>query len=86
MSSLRYLNAILTVICVVLVLNLYAGWRDSAGHAGSAYAQGIPDEGAQRNAMIDQLKLLNQKVDQLNGLLTSGKARVTVVGDGEGGR
>ncbi len=61
MSHFRYLNAVLTVLCVLLGLNLYADWTERSVFDTPAYAQGIPDEGAQRLQMIDQLKLLNKK-------------------------
>jgi hypothetical protein len=79
MAGSRYLNGVLTVLCVLLTLNLYTAWTTGGDYVASAYAQGIPDEGAQRMQIIDQLKLMNTKMDQLNAMLTSGKARVTVV-------
>ena len=78
MSQLRYLNAVLTVLCGLLALNLYTGWASSDGFTTEAHAQGIPDEGAQRAQMIDQLKLLNGKIDSLNATIQSGKVKVTV--------
>lgn len=78
MSQLRYLNAVLTVLCVLLALNLYTGWASGDGFTTPAHAQGIPDEGAQRAQMIDQLKLLNGKIDSLNATIRSGKVKVTV--------
>lgn len=79
MSQLRYLNAVLTVLCVLLGLNLYTGWATTDTFSNHVQAQGIPDEGAQRAQIIDQLKLLNGKVDSLNATMKSGKVRVTVV-------
>ena len=42
-------------------------------------AQGIPDSGAQRYQIIDQLKLLNENTQRIEKLLTSGKVRVIVM-------
>lgn len=92
-ASLRYLNSILTVITVLLALNVYLGFTSSpAGHwlAGHATQEaiasdqnafsgaGIPNAGAQRKAMVDELKMMNAKVDRLSSDLTSGRVRVVV--------
>lgn len=78
--SLRYLNSVLTVLAVLLALNLWTTWSVTPDVGPAAYAQGIPDEGAQRKQMIDLLKSLNQSVDQMKELFTSGKAKVQVAG------
>ncbi|MBI1367444.1 MAG: hypothetical protein GC162_02195 [Planctomycetes bacterium] len=78
MKSLAYLNGVLTVLAVLLALQLWTSWTSSPDIASPAYAQGIPDEGAQRNQIIDQLKLLNQKTEEMKGLLLSGKISVKV--------
>jgi hypothetical protein len=85
MAGLRYLNTVLTVLCVLLTLNLYLHWSTGGDAVPAAHAQGIPDEGAQRAQMIDQMKLTNAKLDQLTALLTSGKVRVTVVNADDAG-
>ena len=81
MRSLRYLNGILTVLAVLLGLQLWTSWTTSPSvdMATPAYAQGIPDAGAQRAQIIDQLKLLNSNTAELKGLLLSGKAQVKVI-------
>lgn len=78
MRSLRYLNTMLTIIAVLLTMQVYALLVGPGGPevAPSAQAQGIPDAGAQRKEMIDQLKQLNAKTDQLLSLFKSGQARV----------
>ncbi len=76
MTSIRYLNAILTILTVVLGVQLWTTWTAGPAWSDTARAQGIPDGGAQRQQIVDQLKLVNKKVDQLQGLLTSGKVRV----------
>lgn len=83
MPGLRYLNVMLTVLAVVLTLNLWTAWMGGEGVASRAYAQGIPDAGAQRQQIVDQLKLLNQKAEQIKELLVSGKVRVTVTNAGQ---
>ena len=83
MKGLRYLNTMLTILAVLLTLQLWTTWNMApADMATEAHAQGIPDAGAQRKQMIDELKLVNKKVEELKGLLTSGKVRVTVLNAG----
>jgi len=84
MKGLKYLNSILTVLAVLLALQLWTTWNATpVEFASQASAQGIPDEGAQRKQIIDELKLVNKKVEELKGLLVSGKVRVTVIGTGD---
>ncbi len=80
MSSLRYLNIVLTALTILLALQLWTTWSVSSVDpiATPAFAQGIPDAGAQRLQMVDELKLVNRKVEELKDLLASGKVRVTV--------
>lgn len=75
---MRYTNMILTVLAILLGAQLYTTWTQTPPMEPVAQAVGIPDEGAQRAAIIDQLKLLNKKTDDLAKLLESGKLRVTV--------
>ena len=82
-NSLKYLNSVLTVIALLLTLNLWAMWQvtpggELAGFAGEADAQGISNSGAQRKAIIDQLRLLNNKIGIMEKVLLSGKVRVKV--------
>jgi len=67
---------LLVVILVLQVLILASQWT-SSGPVTPAYAQ-IPDAGAQRNQVIDELKSLNGKMDKLVDLLASGKLQVQV--------
>lgn len=83
MGSLRYLNIVLTVIALLLAAHLWTGWSATPVFESAAVAQsggGIPDAGAQRKEMIDQLKKINQQVDQMSELLKSGRARVRIEG------
>jgi len=79
MNALKYLNTMLTVLAGLLALQLWTTWNAGpVDLASPAHAQGIPDEGAQRKQIIDELKLVNKKVEELKGLMVSGKVRVTV--------
>ena len=78
MRTLRYANFIMTVLAILLGVQLWTTWMTTPPAASSAQAAGIPDGGAQRLMIVDQLKLLNQKTNKLNGLFTSGKARMTI--------
>lgn len=78
MRSLKYLNMILTALAVLLAMNLYITAFSGPSALPQAQAQGIPDAGAQRQQIVDQLKLVNQKAEQIKGLLESGKVKVTV--------
>ena len=87
MRSLKYLNAVLTLIAVVLTLHLWTMWIGGPGAgallvAGEARAAGrpvgIPNASAQRKEMVDLLKSQNVKIDQLVKLFKTGKARIKV--------
>jgi hypothetical protein len=87
MRSLKYLNAILTLIAVVLTLHLWAMWVGGSGAGAlvmTSEAQaagrpvGIPNAAAQRKEMVDLLKSQNVKIDQLVKLFKTGKARVKI--------
>ncbi len=78
MKNNRYLNVILTILTVVLTLNLWVSTTRGPVWESEAYGQGIPDAGAQRKKIVDELKLLNQRTQKLTQLLQSGKVRVQV--------
>ncbi|MCX5661742.1 MAG: hypothetical protein NTW19_18845 [Planctomycetota bacterium] len=87
MRSVRYLNTVLTVLCVLVAVQIWTSWSTSGlPVASTAQAQpasppsggGIPDAGAQRKEMIDLLKRLAQQHDDLGQLLRSGQVRVKV--------
>jgi len=89
MSSLRYLNTVLTVLTVLVGLHLWTVW--SGGNADSAmmltqtaHAQsrgGVPDAGAQRLEMISLLKQLVKQSEDTQSLLKSGQVRVKLEGE-----
>ena len=78
MASIRYLNSILTVLAVLLALQVWVSFSSGPELATPAYAQGIPDSGAQRQQIVDQLKLLNRRTAEMTALMKSGKLRVLV--------
>ena len=82
MPKLTYLNAILTVLAVLLAMNLWVGLHGPGGAllapGQHVHAQGIPDGGAQRLEMVNQLKLLNTRVNEVSELLRSGELRVQI--------
>ncbi len=81
MQSNKYLNAVLTVIAVLLALNLGAYWSNqdhanTIGLATPAYAGGIANAGQQRKQIAEELKRVSRQIEALKGLFTSGQARV----------
>lgn len=76
---------------VVLVLALAAVWLayltvaggESIAAAEPATAWG--DAGRQRQELLEAQQQTNRKLDEIIGLLTSGKVRVQVTGDETGG-
>lgn len=80
MKDLRYLNFILTALTIVMTLNLAVAWTAGPSWLPQAQAQGIPDEGAQRNQIIAELKRLNNKADEVRDVMVSGKLYVKVAG------
>jgi hypothetical protein len=67
----------LAVIVVLQVVTLIGQWVITPG-ATPAQAQ-IPDAGAQRNEVINQLRSTNDKLDKLLMLLSGGNLQVRVV-------
>jgi len=66
-------HKILTAILVMQAVMLMGQWF--GGPVMPAMAQ-IPDAGAQRVQVIEQLKSVNDKLDRLIALLESGKVQV----------
>jgi hypothetical protein len=65
----------LLVFVVVLQVLILLSQMTGPGAATPAWAQ-VPDAGAQRNVMIEELKTLNGKMDKLMEVLESGKIQV----------
>lgn len=88
MRQLRYLNAVLTVIAVLLTLNLWVAWHATPGGqqmtlTQEASAQGLADAGAQRREMVDLLKQINVSIGQVRTTLTDGSVKVSTDPKGE---
>ena len=66
----------LAVIVVLQVVTIIGQWIVTPG-ATPALAQ-IPDAGAQRNEMISQQRITNEKLDKLLTLLSGGDLQVRV--------
>lgn len=69
---------LLAWILVLQVLTLFGQWSGrgtGVGGAETALAQ-VPDAGAQRLEIINQLKDLNQRIDKLTDLLAGGNLQV----------
>lgn len=78
MKRLRYLNAVLTVIAVLLTLNLYAMWTLGAATSPSyAHAAAKPFPQPEQQA-VDQLKRVNKNLESLENALTSETFKVEV--------
>lgn len=83
MQSVKYLNVILTTIAILLALQLWTSWSgpsldQSMSWTTPAHAAGIPNAGHQRQQIVNQLKDMSVKLDQLNDQFRSGKARVRI--------
>ena len=66
---------LLVAIVGLQVLTVAGQWLGQPSVVSTASAQ-VPDAGAQRIEMIDQLKAMNAKLDRLVSLLESGKLQV----------
>ncbi len=73
----RSLRVLLTAIVVLLGANLLVNMNNSPGPR-SAYGAGIPDSGAQLQAVVDAINDLNKKVDKLDAFVEGGNMMVTV--------
>jgi hypothetical protein len=69
-------NKLLVTVIALQSVILLGQWTGS-GPATPVHAQ-VPDAGAQRLAMIQELKQISTKLDGLNEVLTSGKVQVHV--------
>jgi hypothetical protein len=73
----RSTRVLLGVISILLGANLLVQMNQSAG-IRSAVAAGIPDSGAQLQAVVDQVTEVGKKMDKLQSFLESGKMTVVV--------
>ncbi len=80
MSSLRYLNTVLTVLALLLAGQVWLTLTDSDSPVMAqpqAHAQGSANPGAQRAAMIDALNAVQDEVAGLRSDINDG-VNVTV--------
>ena len=91
MRSLRYLNSVLTILAVLLALQLWTHWTGEAAYRPGtglttasevmAAGGGIPNAGAQRKQMIDQLKRQTDAIENLTEMFRNGQAKIRMLRD-----
>ncbi len=89
----RRRQAMVLVLLVVAAVGLWSWMAVSTptAFAGRRYPEKggrpiLPDSGAQRQAIVNELKSVNAKLDQLHKALTSGKLKVIAIpADDKGG-
>ena len=69
----QWIGILLALQCMILI----GQWTGPAGYVSTVHAQ-VPDAGAQRIQMIQELKSLNGKMDNLIRLLEDGNLQVKV--------
>ncbi len=79
MRSIRYLNTILTILTVLVGIHIWMLWMTGPNVLPAAKAAGIPDAGAQRMQIVQEIKALNKTATELKNLFVKGKARVTII-------
>jgi hypothetical protein len=72
----RTIRVLLITIVALLAGNLLVNMNNSAPRA--AYAQGIPDTGAQLQGILEAVRDVSKKVDTINSTLTSGDMTVKI--------
>ncbi|MGN6371108.1 MAG: hypothetical protein ACTHN5_22870 [Phycisphaerae bacterium] len=72
----RTIRVLLITIVALLAGNLLVTMNNSAPRM--AYAQGIPDTGAQLQGILDAVRDIGKKVDAVNATLQSGDITVKV--------
>ena len=73
----RSVRVLLGVIALLLGVNLLFNVMHETP-TPTAHAAGIPDSGAQFQAMVDSLKDVSAKLDKIDDFLESGKLTVNV--------
>jgi hypothetical protein len=71
-------NKLLAAVVVLQGLILIGQWSGGTGYLSTARAD-IPDPGARQLQMIEQLSLLNTKVEEVVSILQGGQLQVKVV-------
>jgi hypothetical protein len=72
-SIVKWLGIVVVLQAIILLVVVFGG-----PSIRSAQAQ-IPDAGAQRDSMIEQMKASNEKLDKLLNLLSDGHLQVQVI-------
>jgi hypothetical protein len=75
----RTIRVLLITIVALLAGNLLVNMNNSAPRV--AYADGIPDTGAQLQAIVDAVHDVSKKVDNINATLESGDVTVKIKDD-----
>ena len=73
-SNSKTIARLLGVVVALQAITILGLWVTPNG-TSTAQAQ-IPDAGAQRNQMIDELRTMNGKMDKLMAILEGGKIQV----------
>lgn len=71
-------SRLLAVVIVLQIVALLSQMLGGNGYVTPAYGQ-IPDAGAQRDQLIQEMKTANAKLDRLAAILESGNLQVKVV-------
>lgn len=74
----RAIVRLLVIVVVLQGLALLSLWTGHGGVLPQAQAQ-VPDAGAQRIQMIEELRQINGQLDRLHDLLRGGEVQVKVV-------
>ena len=75
-----YTRVCLTVLAALMTVLIVALWADGVNISNPARAREVfLDASAQRNAMVAEVKVTNQKLDELIALLRSGAVKVQVL-------
>jgi hypothetical protein len=71
-------SKLLGIVIVLQALTLAGQWVTGPAVFVQPAAAQVPDAGAQRNQMIDEMKSVNEKLDKLISLFESGNLQVRV--------
>jgi hypothetical protein len=85
-----YTRVCLTVIAALLTVLIAGLWaqgvpvaREAAAAAAPPPPAGIPDAGGQRDRMVKELERITARLEHLDGMFESGKAKVQVSSEGK---
>ena len=74
MPALRYTNAVLTLLAVLLTANLWVlvSGPAGAGLTGEAHAQGVSNTAQRQVEILNELELANEQLRAINANLIGG--------------